>query len=464
MVMNCKNRYFILLIISISLCAGCKKFVQIPPPLTEVTSSTVFADDATAISAMNGIYSQMMGINAGFANGYYSSITLLNGLSADELLNFSTNPDQQSFYTNSLESSNGINFSFIWEPAYQYIYDANAVLEGLTNNTKITSATSRELQGEAKFIRSFCYFYLVNLYGDVPLITSTNFEANAIASRSPAQNVYQQIIADLQNAQTLLVSDYSFSSGERVRPNKWGAASLLARVFLYNGDWKDAETEADSVITYAGIYNLVNNLDSVFLANSAEAIWQLEPILPGFNTYEGNMFILSSPSTNAALSPSLLSSFEPGDLRETDWVNNFVSGTDTFYFPYKYKIQLTGQPLTEYSMVLRLAEQYLIRAEARAMQNNISGSQSDLNIIRSRAGLPNTPAATQQELINALLHERRVEFFTEWGHRWLDLKRTSHTSLVLGSEKPSWQSLDTLYPIPQAERTADPNLTQNPGY
>ena len=116
-------------------------------------------------------------------------------------------------------------------------------------------------------------------------------------------------------------------------------------------------------------------------------------------------------------------------------------------------------------MVLRLAEQYLIRAEARAQQNNISGSQSDLNLIRNRAGLVNTAANDKTALLTAIEHERQVELFTEWGHRWLDLKRTNRADAVLGPIKaPNWQPTDMLYPIPQTQIANDPNVHQNPGY
>lgn len=116
-------------------------------------------------------------------------------------------------------------------------------------------------------------------------------------------------------------------------------------------------------------------------------------------------------------------------------------------------------------MVLRLAEQYLIRAEARVRQNNISGGQSDLNAIRNRSGLPNTTANDQGSLLLAIEQERRVELFTEWGHRWFDLKRTERAEAVLSPfALKDWQSTDVLFPIPQTEREINSRLTQNEGY
>src|SRR5690606_19066848 len=110
------------------------------------------------------------------------------------------------------------------------------------------------------------------------------------------------------------------------------------------------------------------------------------------------------------------------------------------------------------------AEQYLIRAEARAQLSNIAGAQADLNKIRIRAGLGETLASSQNELLTAILQERRFELFTEHGHRFFDLKRTGNLDNVLGS-KPGWNTTDRLFPLPEKELLLNPNLLpQNPGY
>jgi hypothetical protein len=119
-------------------------------------------------------------------------------------------------------------------------------------------------------------------------------------------------------------------------------------------------------------------------------------------------------------------------------------------------------------MVLRLAEQFLNRAEARAQKNDISGAQSDLNMIRSRAGLPPTTASTQSDILNAIYHERQVEYFSEWGNRWLDLKRSGRVDSVMTVITPlkggSWSSDWQLYPVPIYDLQQDGNISQNPGY
>ena len=115
-------------------------------------------------------------------------------------------------------------------------------------------------------------------------------------------------------------------------------------------------------------------------------------------------------------------------------------------------------------MALGLGEQYLIRAEARAQQDNVSGAQEDLNIIRNRAGLLKTTSSDKVSILLAIEQERSKELFAEWGHRWFDLKRTRRTNVILGAIKSSWKSTDLVYPIPLVEITNNPFLTQNPGY
>jgi starch-binding outer membrane protein, SusD/RagB family len=442
---------------------SCNKFIEVSVPPTQLVSQNVFTSDASATAALVGTYSDMMS-SYGFASGGALSITQLAGLSADEFISYATDPNLKGFYKNNLISTNTIVDNNLWNEGYQLIYSVNAVLDGLATSTGVSDQTKNQLTGEAKFIRAFCHFYLVNLFSDIPLITSTNYKVNAVSSRTPTEKVYSQIILDLKDAQSLLPGDYSISNGEKTRPNKWAATALLARVYLYQEDWTDAKSQATALINNSSLYNLNPDLNSVFLANSSDAIWQLRPVQPGFNTQEGETFILTSAPQNLSIAPTLLSAFENGDNRKTDWIDSIIIGGQTYYFAYKYKVQYSNV-LSEYSMVLRLSEQYLIRAETEAQLNDLPDAINDLNAIRGRAGLPATTATNQTNLLAAIVHERQVELFSEWGHRWLDLKRSALSDQVLGPVKsPEWQSTDTLYPIPKVEITNDPNLSQNPGY
>jgi hypothetical protein len=482
---------------------SCKKLVDVGKPVSTLSTEDAFSTNAKANSTVAGIYSQMMN-NSGsmvFSNG---GMTIYTGLSSDELANFSgtTNTNDYQFYTNTLLALNGTPGSLMWTPAYKNIYNANGVIAGIaaSTSTGLADSVRKELTGEAKFLRAFCYFYLTNLFGDVPMPLVTDFNQTSLLKKTAQADVYKQIVQDLTDAQSLLPSDYSVAAGERVRVNKWAATALLARVYLYQQDWADAETQSSAVIANSQ-YSLVSTLANIFLKNSTEAIWQLQQnntYAPYNATWEGEDFLpyfrwstlsaanqsalLAGFSTYASylvppyyLSPGYISNFEPGDKRKTTWTDSTPTPATApyngvaYYYPVKYTVQLglTGGAITQYYMVLRLAEQYLIRAEARAQQGtNLTGAAADINILRSRAGLANTTAATKDALITAVAHERQIELFAEWGHRWFDLKRTGKASSVLGaiSAKQPWSDNQLLYPIPILDLTNDPNLVQNAGY
>lgn len=439
---------------------SCKKFTDIDNPTDQLNSDLVFADSSTAVSTVTGIYSEMLTGRNLFSN---SETTLYGGLSADELY-FYTPGTRDEFTKNQITQANHFTIdNAFWKPAYKNIYAANLAIEKLAASQQLSVSLKKQLTGEAKFIRAFCYFHLVNLFGDVPLITLSKYQDAAISPRAASAEVYSQILLDLNDAKMLLSPKYV--SMERVRPNKWTAAALLSRCYLYIKRWQEAETEASSIIA-SGDYFLESNLNNVFIKNNTEAIWQLMPVRPGANTYEAlEILPLSNFSSPTYLLTSRLrNSFENGDNRKLAWIKSRVFNNDTVYFPYKYK--MSNNPiLSEYYSVFRLAEQYLIRAEAEVNQNKITEAVADINFIRNRAGLPNTSANSSQLLKQAIEKERQAELFCEWGHRWYDLKRTGRANDVLSILKPgTWQPTDILWPIPQQEINLNPSLIQNPGY
>jgi len=472
-----KKRTLPLLIIVVNF-TGCEKLVEAPAPVTSLSSANVYLTDASAIAAVTGIYST---ISAGSA--YSSSIlgiSSITGLSADELTLYSgaSTAPISLYYTNNL--NNNMQFDF-WTQIYQVVYLINAAMEGLNGATNLTPSVQQQLLGEVKFDRAFLYFYLVNLYGDVPLVLTTNYVINESLSRSPKNEVWNQIIEDLHAAAAVLSPTYldgtlASASSERVRPIKWAALALLARAYLYTDNWTGADSASTAVINNTGEYSL-NTLDSVFLMNSNEAIWQLQPVVQGYDVPDAYAFLLPTTGPNsgpndAFLSNALLTTFEANDQRRVEWVDSIVVGGITYYFPYKYKNNSVNGTITEYATILRLGEQYLIRAEAEA--NGATGGPgaiADLETIRSRAGLPNYTGGTDLiSLMTAIIHERRVEMFTEWGQRWLDLKRTNTADMVMGTDGACaakggmWQTTSQLYPIPLADLQTDPNLIQNSGY
>ncbi len=451
-------RNAIIIILIISVFSGCKKFIEVAPPPDKIVTEIAFSDDKTATATVNGLYGKMV-----VSNQYLNSfgMTLYPGLSAGEFYNTNPSTTYGPYSTNSLTpTSNNINN--IWQNAYQFIFHANSCIEGIAASTTLTDSVRKRLTGEVKFIRAFCYFYLSNLYNDIPLVLSTSFHMNASLPRASVAAIRSQVITDLEDAITLLPESY-ITSG-RARINKSCAKAFLARVYLYDSNWIKAVQLSSEVIA-SSTYSLVT-LGNVFLATSNETIWQLSSVGLSFNTAEGNAFIPASSTTLPAFSLStfLLNDFETGDNRRTSWISKNTVGGQNYYYPAKYKVR-TGATAIESPIYLRLAEQYLIRAEANAQLNILSGAIADINIIRSRAGLPNTNASTQQAVLAVLEKERRIEFFAEWGHRWFDLSRTGRAQAILGIEKaPNWEPTDILYPIPFDQISLNPSLTQNPGY
>ncbi|HUH26917.1 RagB/SusD family nutrient uptake outer membrane protein [Gelidibacter sp.] len=452
------------------LVSACEEFVQLEVPNHKITSETVFSNDETAKSAMTGVFNRLF--NTSFSNGGSRSVTFLAGLTADNFTVTSTTVEIVEFGVNAIEASNSSNLD-LWAGSYNMVFVVNAILENIAHSNTLSEKTKKSLEGQAKFVRAFTYFNLTNLYGDVPLLLRTDYHKNATAPKNDKAAVFDQIIRDLEDAITLLENDYP--DGERTRPNVYAAMALLARVHLYLENWKEAEYYSSEVINQGVLYKLLKDPNDVFLANSEEAIWQISPIGWGSSfthTNEGNLFIPSTTSTPiTVLSESFMDQWtEPQDLRLTNWVQNFTSNGELFFYPYKYKIQYdaSGGKINEYSMVMRLAEQYLIRAEANVHLGNLQNAITDLDKIKERAEIAliseSNPHISESELLEIILGERRKEFFAEWGHRWFDLKRLEKSTIL--SEKPNsdWQETDIWFPIPENDRLKNPKLTQNDGY
>jgi hypothetical protein len=445
------------ILILVSITFSCKQFVEIEPPKNTVVPKAAFENNDLATSVVLGIY-QQMALTSSHASGGNRSISTICGVTADEFVGYDT--FQKPLYDNQISPQNPTP---LWTALYKQIYNANATLEGLETGA-ITPLVNAQLQGESYFIRAFHYFYLVNLFGAVPLILDTDYKSNTKVFRKSEAEIYIQIIKDLRIAETLLSDNYI--AIERIRPNKSTVQALLARTYLYLGDWENAEKYASFVIEKSSIYKLVA-LDKIFLSNSLETIWQLQPPA-STNTAAGNLLIFTTTPTQVSLRPDfVLNSFETNDQRKTTWIKSLLSAGVTYYYPFKYRIQ-SSSVVSEYLTVFRLAELFLIRAEARTYLNNLPGAITDLDAIRERAGLilikNNNPGIGKEELITAIQRERKVELFTEWGDRWFNLKRTGKLNAVLLPLKPSWKSHLVYFPIPESDIALNRNLVQNEDY
>ena len=454
-----RSALFLMLLLNL---AACESFVELELPDDQLYGAGVFNDYTTASAALTDIY-------AGYRDntlltGNTEGISYLLGHYADELdLYTSSLPNVEPFNTNSLLPGNPY-LAIQWNNSYNLIFAANSILEAVPSAIDLTPEQQNQLLGEALFNRALIHFYLTQLYGAIPYLNSTDYETNRSTSRMEEAEVYQRCIEDLTRAKALLPEAYTNAS--RTRPNKWTCTAVLARVYLYTENWEQAAEEAGAVLAQQGYYTLNPELDDVFLVNSRETLWQLAPNAAGGNTTEGPQFIFSTaPPPDSALSTVLLNAFENGDQREQAWVQTVTGGTNSYAFAYKYKQNTNTTVSLEHSIVLRLAEVYLIRAEAYARLNRPVPALADLNAVRQRAGLTPLAGLNGTALLDAVVQERRVELFTELGHRFFDLKRFDRLDAVLGLVKTNWDATDRIFPIPQNELELNPNLRpQNEGY
>lgn len=445
------------------LLMACEDFVDVDPPITALTGETVFDEDVNALAALSGLYSSIS--SQGTFLNTTNRMAVYVGSYSDEFINYTLVPVFQQFGNTDLSPDNSLVGAY-WSDLYRFIYSSNSIIEGLSSSETLTDSLVSQWEGEAKFIRAWSYFYLVNLYGEVPIALSTDFEVNSFLPRSAINEVYDQIIQDLMEAKSLMSNEYPTT--QRVRANSSVASALLSRVYLYTENWEAAETEASLVIG-DGRFTLESNLNDVFLNTSNEAIWQLEALRPFTGSQEATTFILrrAPRSSGVSIRPDYLTSFEVSDIRESSWIGSVSSSTETFFYPFKFKVRLdnSGGIPNENVTPIRLAEIYLIRAEARARQNDFSGAQEDVNTIRTRAQLPDITVNDQNSLLLAIELERKHELFAELGHRWFDLKRTGRATEILQPIKPQWQDTDLLWPVPLQEFLNNPNLgEQNLGY
>ncbi|MGY0039312.1 RagB/SusD family nutrient uptake outer membrane protein [Pedobacter sp. NJ-S-72] len=331
--------------------SACKKFIEIDLPKDELTTEKVFADSADANAALVGIYARM---HSGLTFGS-GLLTIYPGMSSDELLQTASD-DNRQFYSNTLLPTNS-TVGGIWSAGYSYIYTQNACIEGVANSHTLTDSQKAVFTAEARCLRAFIYFYLVNLYGPVPLVLTTDYNTSRTLPRASEEAVYKQIVEDLTYAKSVL----PLKIDGNTRVNKDVATALLARVYLFRGNYTGAITEANSLIE-SNRYGIAATPNDVFLPESTETIWGLLPVSPSRATWEGFNLIPSSSSRVPAyiISDDLFNAFDVNDLRKIQWIRfNTVNGVK-YPYPYKYKMRVAGSTTLENYVMLRFTEQYLI--------------------------------------------------------------------------------------------------------
>lgn len=439
---------------------SCEDFIAVEPPNNQLTGSIVFEDPTTVRAALSSVYSDLR--DNSLLTGGTSGLSYIMGHYADELtFHNSYQIETKSFYENGVLPTNSIISSW-WNSAFSLIYSANSVIEGVSNSKTLTSTEKKEFLGEAYFIRAYIHFQLVNLYGKIPYIDTTDYTKNKGVSKLSEPEVYTKIIADLNLSKSLLKET---NTTLNTIPNKWICTAFLARVHLYAKNWDLALKEATAVLS-ANTYALNTDISNVFLKNSPETLWQLDTGNNGSNTVEALTYIfVSGPPPHTSLTNDFIASFEDGDSRFEHWIGKVSDGTNEWYYPYKYKINSASGETKECSIFIRLPELYFIAAEANIHLNHLVNAQHQLNIIRKRANLPSLDSTDPTFLLEALYKEKRIEFFTEQAHRWFDLKRTNRALEKLNSLKPNYKETEQILPLPASELLLNTNLLpQNEGY
>lgn len=438
--------------------AGCNpdKVLSVQPS-NVVAAPRAISDAVSASAAVAGMYTNLQ-FDPNQTPWYYSSdFTVLGDLSGDNTRHSGTFITYRQADQNNLLADNG-TIATMWRAIYAGINAANSVLAQLPKTTAYLDSTARkQYAGEAFFLRALGHHNATKLWGAVPVVLapiSTPADAGQVVTSDTAA-VYRQILADLDSAERVI------GNGRRTRQASLGAVrALRTRVLLYRRDYAGTVAAAQSVAAMG--YQLAPSYAGLFAATGSdtpEDIFRLRYNDQNTNSlsfyyYPGSL----GGRREVAPDASLRNAYPAGDARLA--YNLGVTGGGTVY-GNKYR-SVTG---TEHLHVIRYAEVLLAQAEALARLGQLAEAVVPLNAVRARAGVAayvvGTGATAQQDLVNAVIAERRLELAFE-GDRWPDMVRTGQALTFLAAKgAPASQAL---YPIPQRDRDTAPGLTQNPGY
>jgi hypothetical protein len=455
---------------------SCKKSDLFKAPENAISADQAYTTPDRIEKASVGMYDALQ--NANFFGGRVLIYTDTRGLDAIPSNYFGG----MGFYSNGTNSSDA-TVGAAWQGAYRTIYQANLFLQGFTPKASLVSSDkANQYIGEAKFIRSLCYFYLVNLWAQpynftadashlgVPLVLTPATDPFATSNnlpRSTVKQVYDQMEADLLDAEAKLPDPGSDAFTKVARATKGAARALLTRLYLYKGDWTKANQYADAVI---GMTKYALNASPI------------TSFRPTYTTTESIFSVAMSGADNPNTNASLGQHYGPrarGDISiSTDFINLMDTtvdrryravGGDSLMERYKggyWTRKYTGLT-TDFVPVLRYAEVILSKAEALAKLANGTvdpNALTLLNSIRTRANASVVAPLTQQDLINAIIKERRIELAFE-GQGSFEFQRNkqdlpAHSNIPL----QPWGSNYRVLPIPKYETDKNPNLKQNDGY
>ena len=429
--------------------SSCEKFLE-EEPNNAIPADNAIADLGTARSAIIGAYD-------GVQNYYAGSYPTLGTITADLVVFNGTLSQYLQLDQNAIPTDN-VTTVAAYQGIYRAINSANSIIAAVPGITDplLTQTERDRILGEAYFIRALGYFDLGRGWGGVQLqlTPTTTIDGLRGVKRSTLEQTYDQVQADLVLAEQLLPEDAS----TRNRAQKSAARALRARLHLYRKQWAEAETFASQVIANTK-YGLVTPYRSFFTTpfQTRESVFELAFSVNDRNTF-WNLWYPSSQGGQYTLKPSPSFIAQVNNPLIGGTRNTLIAGTGANVYGALYNT--VGQS-TDPSYVIRIAELYLIRAEARAQLNKLDEARSDLNAVRARAQVPVTTAVTQAEVLRAIEEENGIEFAFE-SHRWFDLVRTGRAGEVLGVTNPNFW----LFPLPYSDVLSDPDLggQNNPGY
>lgn len=434
--------------------SSCEKFLEIDPRISTSDQVTI-NDENSAHTAVRGIYNQLQ------SDGYYGYTFQTIGFFSGDNIEYTGSQIVNQSLTNHSVRADLPALATAWTAIYNTINRANNVIAkvpALSVTPTFTDAVRNQLVGEAYFLRALSYFDLGRTWGGVQLVlvptsSSSNLEN---LKRSSLADTYRQVLADLIKAEELLPT-----STNRIRATRKTVWALRARYHLYREEWKEAITYASKLIDDKSNYNLLTPYSSFFADNASgtnESILELYYTTNVVNTQAYQW----QPSTKGGVGwirPSmgivnLLNNKSIAGTRQSLISKVVLNGVDNWFGNLYYRTNGTDP-----AFLIRIAELYLIRAEAYAQDNDIAKSLADLNVIRKRADIQELNIADKATLLLAIEQENRIEFAFE-NHRWYDLVRTRRAKTVLGID----EDFRLLLPIPYAQILIDKNLEQNPQY
>ncbi len=482
--------YFIAIVFAV---CSCEDFITLQPEDT-INEGIFFKTSGDFETALIGVYSGLQSLHGG------SNLMYISELMSDNHTIWWTSPTNNEMECNEagITTTNGFVNS-VWTVCYQGISRCNNILVRV-DGADFSDDLKDQFKGEALFLRGYFYFYLVRLFGDVPLITIAFRSPNAISeydmTKTPLNEVYQQITKDLKAADSLLID---VDLDDKSRASSGAAKTVLGKVYLTRKDYLLASNVLNEVMGMG--YSLVADYGQMFSAGNnqlAESIFEVN-FLSG-NIGEGNSYstIFNPGIFNMDIFPGgmvghgsivptrdLANAYEQNDLRRWSILDSIKLLDGTYQKDLgarkfvDFTVGISGDGGVNFT-ALRYADVLLMKAEALNEIGYVADGEAFdlLNDIRTRAELPDKTSdnlvdslriANQAEFRLAMEKERRIEFVYEQ-QRWFDLVRTGRAVTVINDYFANsgmaftLSSTEVLMPIPQGEIDVAPELIQNDGY